>query len=96
MQTINDRAVAVAAAVTAADGDAGGDDDANCTDLGLHDSISLFVLSSIICVHHLHHRHENHLRETVWFNGTRSSIFRSFASDMSNQEHLDDFKDQPQ
>ena len=53
-------------------------------------------MSSIICVHHLHHRHQNHLRESVWFNGTRSSIFRSFASDMSNQEHLVDFKDQPQ
>ena len=47
-------------------------------------------------MHHLHHRHQNHLRESLWFNGTRSSIFRSFASAMSNQDHLDDFKDQPQ
>ena len=47
-------------------------------------------------MHHLHHRHQNHLRESVWFKGTQSSIFRSFASGMSYQEHLDDFKDQPQ
>ena len=39
VRTINDHAVAVAAAVTAADGDAGGDDDADRPDLGLHDSI---------------------------------------------------------
>ena len=62
--------VPVAAAAATADGDAGGDDDADRPDLGVHDSISLFVMSSDICVHHLHHRHHHHLHESVWFNDT--------------------------
>ena len=61
---------AVAAAAAAADGDAGGDDDADRPDLGLHDSISLFVMSSDICVHHLHRHRHHHLHEFVWFNST--------------------------
>ena len=55
---------AVAGAAAAADSDA------DRADLGLPDSISLFVMSSDSCVHHLHHRHHHHLHESVWFNGT--------------------------
>ena len=43
---------------------------ADRADLGLPDSISLFVVSSDSCVHHLHHRHHHHLHESVWFNDT--------------------------
>ena len=39
-------------------------------DLSLHDSISLFVVSSDICVHHLHLHRRHHLHMFVWFNST--------------------------
>ena len=51
---------------------------ADRADLNLHDSMSLFVVSSDISMHHLHRHRRHHLHMFVWFNSTRYSIFYSY------------------
>jgi hypothetical protein len=43
---------------------------ADRADRNLHDSISLFVVSSDICMHHLHRHRCHHTHMFVWFNST--------------------------
>ena len=50
---------------------------ADRADRNLHDSISLFVVSSDLGMHRLHRHRRHHLHMFVWFNNTRDSIFYS-------------------